>query len=259
MIYSICTGILLTILDRCTNIDPSANPEKESDMRSNPQSPSSRARSEAVALDTRDVLPGVSRLSESMRVESLSRRTGSGGLSMHPAQRSLLWLNVIGGIAVLGSYVHGLASNPLTRGAVWGDVPDVLRPFYTINMLLAAAGYFAFSFYVFRRLDPVRTRIAGGFGFGAFHVLYALILLPSALWLPLTFEMLAAPSAGLWLAIRAVLALVGLGSLGLMLAIASAVPRSAPGARRIALVGTAFFSLQTAVLDALIWPAYFPV
>jgi len=178
---------------------------------------------------------------------------------MHPMRRSLLWLNVLGGIAVLGSYVHGLASNPLTRGAVWGDVPEALRPFYTINMFLAAAGYFAFSSYVFRQLDPARTRIAGRFGFGAFHVLYALILVPSALWLPLTFEMLAAPSAWLWLVIRIDLALVGLGSLGLMGAIASAQPPGAPGARRLALLGTLFFCLQTALLDALIWPAYFPV
>jgi hypothetical protein len=82
---------------------------------------------------------------------------------------------------------------------------------------------------------------------------------PSALWLPLTFAMLEAPSAGLWLAIRVTLALVGLGSLGLMAAIASALPRGGHGARRIALVGTLFFALQTALLDALIWPAYFPV
>jgi hypothetical protein len=178
---------------------------------------------------------------------------------MHPARRSLLWLNVLGGIAVLGSYVHGLASNPQTRGALWGDVPEALRPFYTVSMLLAAAGYFAFSSFVFRRLDPDRTRIVGQFGFGAFHVLYAMILVPSALWLPLTFEMLAAPSSALWLAIRVTLALVGLGSLGLMAAVASAVPHNASGARRIALIGTLFFSLQTALLDALIWPAYFPL
>jgi hypothetical protein len=178
---------------------------------------------------------------------------------VQPSRRSLLWLNLIGGVAVLGSYVHGLASNPLTRGAVWGEVPEALRPFYTVNMLLAAAGYFAFSFFVFRRLDLARTRVAGGFGYGAFHVLYALILIPSALWLPLTFEMLESPSAGLWLAIRGVLALVGLGSLGLMLALASAGPHQAPGARRAALVGAAFFTFQTAVLDALVWPAYFPV
>ena len=182
-----------------------------------------------------------------------------GGSRVPPSKRSLLWLNVIGGSAVLGSYAHGLASNPLTRGAVWGDVPEAFRPFYTVNMLLAAAGYFAFSFFVFRRLDPARTRIARGFGYGAFHLLYALILIPSALWLPLTFEMLESPSAGLWLAIRGVLALVGLGSVGLLAAIASASPHQAPGARRAALVGAAFFTLQTAVLDALVWPAYFPV
>jgi hypothetical protein len=160
---------------------------------------------------------------------------------------------------VLGSYVHGLAANPLTRGALWGELPEALRPFYTLNMFLAAAGYFAFSSFVFRRLDPERTRIAGGFGFGAFTLLYALILLPSALWLPLTFEMIEAPSGALWLAIRVTLALVGLGSLGLLAAVASAVPHEAPGARRIALVGASFFSLQTAVLDALVWPVYFPV
>jgi hypothetical protein len=180
-------------------------------------------------------------------------------LSIHPARRSLVWLNVLGGIAVLASYVHGLASNPLTRGAVWGDIPEALRPFYTVNMFLAAAGYFAFSAFVFFRLDPARTRVLGRFGFRAFHVLYALILVPSALWLPLTFAMLEAPTGVLWLAIRVVLALVGLGSLGLMLAVASAAPHSSPAARWIALIGGLFFTLQTAVLDALIWPAYFPV
>jgi hypothetical protein len=45
-------------------------------------------------------------MSESMGVESLHRRSGSGGRSMHPARRTLLWLNVLGGIAVLGSYVY---------------------------------------------------------------------------------------------------------------------------------------------------------
>jgi hypothetical protein len=47
---------------------------------------------------------------------------------MKPSRRSLLWLDVLGGIAVLGSYVHGLASNPLTRGAVWGTSPRRCAP-----------------------------------------------------------------------------------------------------------------------------------
>jgi hypothetical protein len=177
---------------------------------------------------------------------------------MHPARRSLLLLNVLGGIAVLGSYVHGLATHPATRAQVWGGVPEALRPLYTVSMLLAAAGYFAFSFFVFFRLDPERTRLAGRLRFGALHAIYALILLPSALWMPLSFAMLEAPSAALWAAIRVVLGLVGIGSLALVGAVASARPPDASLARGVALAGALAFAFQTAVLDALVWPAYFP-
>jgi hypothetical protein len=177
---------------------------------------------------------------------------------MHPKRRSLLWLNVIGGIAVLGSYVHGIVTHPLTRGDAWGGVPVALQPLYTANMLFAAAGYFAFSYFVFFRLDPDRARIGERFGFQIFHRLYALILIPAALWMPLTFAMLDSPGTGLWLAVRGVLMLTGLGSLGLLAAIAMVQPCQGEGSRRLALLGCLFFCLQTAVLDALVWPAYFP-
>lgn len=169
---------------------------------------------------------------------------------MFSSRSSLLWINLLGGIAVLGSYAYGLAANPLTRGDVWGGVPDALRPVYTVNMFLAAAGYFAFSYFVFFRVDPARL--------GVFHPLYLLILLPSALWLPLTFAMLEGPSPLLWWTIRGTLALVGLGSIGLLVALVAAPAREATGARRLALFGCAAFCIQTAVLDAIIWPAFFP-
>lgn len=176
---------------------------------------------------------------------------------MTPSRRSLLWLNVLGGSAVLGSYAWGLGGHPELRGALWGGVPEALRPLYTASMLLAAAGYFAFSFYVFFRLAPERVSV-GRLGFGVFHALYALILLPSALWLPLTLVMLESPSDARWLAVRAVLALVAVGSLGLVAALALARPAPARVARAVALAGALAFSFQTALLDALVWPAYFP-
>lgn len=177
---------------------------------------------------------------------------------MRAGRGTLLGLNLLGGGAVLASYAHGLTTHPETRALLWGGVPEALRPLYTASMLAAAAGYFAFSFFVFFRLDPARTRVSGRFGFGIFHALYALILLPSALWLPLTFAMLEAPSDARWTAIRVVLALVGLGSLGLVAAIASVRPAPARVARRVALAGALAFSFQTAVLDACVWPAFFP-
>jgi hypothetical protein len=176
---------------------------------------------------------------------------------MHPLRRALLAIHLVGGLAVLGSYAHGFATWPELAPSLWGGVPDWLRPFYTASMLLAAAGYFAMSLPIAFRLDPERTRV-GASGFGLFPWLYALILLPSALWMPLTFELLQRPRPGLWLAIRLVLLLVGAGSLLLCVAIARARPWPSRRLQRLALAGGLAFSLQTALLDALLWPALFP-
>jgi hypothetical protein len=180
------------------------------------------------------------------------------GSNMHPKRIWLLAINVVGGIAVLGSYAHGMATHPGTAGAVWGGVPGGLRPVYTVSMLLAALGYFAFTYFVFLRADPERIRIADRFGFGVFNALYALILVPSALWMPLTFAMLEAPADGLWWAIRLTLGLVGVGSLGLLAALLWLRPRAPARAYWMAVAGSLAFSWQTACLDAIVWPAFFP-
>ena len=181
------------------------------------------------------------------------------GSAMHPQRRRMAWINVLGGTAVLGSYVHGLATHPATRGEIWGNVPDTLRPAYTITMLLAAAGYFAFTYLFFFRVDPRAMRIGRRFGFGAINALYAGVLVPSALWLPLTFAMIDSPNELSWMAIRLVLAVVGLSSAGLLASLLFMRPRPRGWAFPVAVAGCAAFCLQTAVLDALLWPAFFPV
>jgi hypothetical protein len=168
---------------------------------------------------------------------------------------TLIALNVLGGSAVLASYVVGTGALP--GDALWGGVPDSLRPLYTVNMLLAAAGYFLFTPYILFRLDPETTRVAGRFDYRAFHLLYALILLPSALWLPLTGLMAEQPTPALWASVRIDLALVALGALGLLASLISLGSR-APKGRRLAIAGLIPFCLQTVVLDALVWPALFP-
>lgn len=177
---------------------------------------------------------------------------------IHPQRLTLLIINVLGGTAVLGSYAHSLANHPDTRGALWGGVPEALQPIYTISMLLAAVGYFPFTYLLGFRVDPNRARVAGGLGFDAFNVLYALVLAPSALWMPLTFAMIAQPNPTLWLMIRAVLALVGVGSVGLIVALITLQPRPSRPLHVAAIVGAIAFAVQTALLDALVWPAYFP-
>jgi len=177
--------------------------------------------------------------------------------STHIQTRFLIVLNVVGGIAVLASYAIGLGSASSSGAALWGDLPEALRPYYTINMFLAAAGYFLFTPYIAFRLRPEQTQIAGRFGYGLFPLLYALVLIPSAIWLPLTQHMIAQPSAALWLLVRLDLACVGLGALGLLAALLALRAPWSRG-RALALLGLVPFCLQTALLDALVWPAFFP-
>jgi hypothetical protein len=125
-------------------------------------------------------------------------------------------------------------------------------------MLTATAGYFAFAQHLFLRADPDDTRF-GPLPFGALHSIFALILLPSAVWMPLTFAYLDAPSAGLFLAIRVVLALVGLGSLALVVALLRMQPKGQPVSWGFAFAGSLLFLFQTGVLDALVWTHYFPL
>jgi hypothetical protein len=98
---------------------------------------------------------------------------------------------------VIGSYAWGFLTHSNAGQALWGGVPGSIRPFYTANMLLAAAGYFALTYFVLFRLDPTITRVLGRFPFDLFNVLYAVILISSGLWMPLTLFALEGSSLGL--------------------------------------------------------------
>ena len=178
---------------------------------------------------------------------------------MHAQKRWMLGINLLGGIAVLGSYAIGLVTHPGAGGALWGGVPDSLRPLYTAGMLLAALGYFAFLYFLLFRLDPGPARVGGRLGYGLFNLLLAAILVPSVLWMQLTIRMVQQPGPGLWAAIRLVLALVGLAAVGLVLALLWLRPKQPRWAYWAAVAGAALFALHTGVLDALVWPSFFPV
>ncbi len=66
------------------------------------------------------------------------------------------------------------------------------------------------------------------------------------------------PSSVLWLGIRWVLALVGLGLVALLWALLSLRPRRPSAAYWPAVAGAVAFCIQTAVLDLFVWTAFFP-
>ncbi|MBN1439265.1 MAG: hypothetical protein JW929_07650 [Anaerolineales bacterium] len=169
----------------------------------------------------------------------------------------LLAINLIGGSAVIGSYIWGLAGRAGAADILWGGVPEAVRPYYTAGMLLAALGYFAFTYFLLFRINPANHSVFGRLGAWIYPWLYLGILAPSALWLPATFWAVGNQNAiAVWI-VRGVLILVALFSLGLLAALLGAEPRRPALAHALAVVGAAFFCVQTVILDAVVWGAAF--
>jgi hypothetical protein len=176
---------------------------------------------------------------------------------MHPQKKQWLAINVLGGVAVLGSYAHGLITHPETRNLLWGDMPGPLQGVYGVTMWLATAGYLVFMQYVFFRVDPVEARVGKRVGFGVINACCAAVVVASALWMPLTFAYLEHPSMGLWVLIRADLIVVGIGAVGLLVTLFNLSPRPSGRAGVVTVIALLLFALQTAFLDPFVWPLFF--
>ena len=175
---------------------------------------------------------------------------------MQADQRTIVLINVVGGCVVLGSYLWGFIAQTAAMGALWGGVPEAARGIYTVNMFLAAGGYFLFTPYLVFRWMTVPT-LRGPENTRWLSCLYLAILVPSAMWLPLTALMLENPGALLWLVIRVTLVLVGAGAVGLLWTLARTRTEDRRPGFKFAVVGLLPFILQTAILDAIVWPIYF--
>jgi hypothetical protein len=176
---------------------------------------------------------------------------------MRTEQVILLIINILGGAAVIGSYVLGLKGQSGGASVLWGGVPENIRPIYGVSMILAALGYFAFIYFILFRLVPGEVLIGGRFGFSLFYAIFLVILIASAFWMPLTNAYVNNPGTGMWIGVRTVLALVGLGSIALMLALLT-LQTKVPGISYwLAVAGSGYFAFHTAILDALVWAALF--
>jgi hypothetical protein len=176
---------------------------------------------------------------------------------METSKKILITINVVGGIAVIGSYILGIGSQSGGTSALWGGVPEDIQPIYGLSMLLAALGYFLFIFFIIVKLKPKETVISGRFGYNLFNLIFILILLPSALWMPLTSMYVEDPNVGLSFAIRFVLTIVGLASIALVWSITKIGDKRPLKHFQLAVLGSAYFAFHTFVLDAVIWSVLF--
>jgi hypothetical protein len=169
----------------------------------------------------------------------------------------LLIINVLGGIAVIGSYVLGLHSQSGGASVLWGNVPQNARTVYAISMVLSALGYFAFIYYLLFRIVPSEVSIAGKFGFSLFYIIFLVMLIASAFWMPLTNLYVGHPGMGVWVGVRVVLALVGLAAIALFCSLLTLHGKTPGVFYWLAVTGAGYFAFHTAILDAIVWAALF--
>lgn len=89
------------------------------------------------------------------------------------------------------------------------------------------------------------------------YVLYLMILLPSALWMPLTHAEIANPTGLTWFLIKFVLWIVGIGAIALLTAMLNFEPQNPGWAYFVSVIGAMLIAFQTLVMDAIIWVRFF--
>jgi len=166
-------------------------------------------------------------------------------------------INILGGISVLFSYAHGLINHVELHDHLWGGITEFIRPLYTINMLLATAGYFFFTSYIINKMFRNKKNQYKKIHFVIINILYAGIIIPSAFWMPMTCQVLTYSSDWLWIEIRIILLIVGLSSSGLILFFFFSKIRTNDWHYIAGVIGLISFWIQTMILDALVWPYYF--
>ena len=169
-----------------------------------------------------------------------------------------LVINALGGFAVIASYAAGLISHPNTEELLWGRITPALKPVYLVSMPLATVSYLLVLYFIFFHLDAKTVQIGGSGGFLVLDLIFMVILVFSAFWMPLTYNLIETQWPGWWFYIRLVLFAVGLASLALLYSLLVINQREPEWSYRLAVAGAAIFFIQVGVMDAFVWPALFP-
>ena len=157
-------------------------------------------------------------------------------------------LQVLGGLAVLGSYAWGLQQSDPMR--LWGTIPPDWIPPYTACMPFAAVGYLVATGLAWRGSDAATLwRLA---------VPYAGLLVASAAWMPMSLVAVEQADPGWWTWIQLDLAVTAIASVTLWAHFWFRA-RWDGGRWWAALVGWTLLCWQTVVLDAVVWPRFFVI
>ena len=143
---------------------------------------------------------------------------------------------------------------------LWGNIDKGLQSIYTYSMFITTLCFLSIIFFIHTSVNADTKVFGTKFGEGGFDYYFqplALIILPSMIWMPLTYLYLIDGSF-LWrYAIVATLMAVALGSCLLMYALQNTIPKEMINnrlrARNVAVNASKYVAFHLTILDAIYW------
>jgi len=167
---------------------------------------------------------------------------------------TLLILIFIGGSLVLLSYLYAIKTYSGNVNDFWGGFPKQYLSVYYVSMLVSAVSFFIFTSYILLQFDMLTERHIFKV---VFPVLYTILLIGSAIWMPsVKLYLIDAPSF-LWIFIRTILFSVGFSSLVMTVVLFITKPNPISTHYVGAVVASSYFCFHTLILDGFVWPHFF--
>ena len=169
---------------------------------------------------------------------------------------SLVIINIIFGSLVLLSYYNGINKNPELSLKLWGGVPKILHTFIVSFMFVGAIGYFFFTTHLLLNVSS-DYMFFEKFNYWYLHIIYLMILIPSALWMDLTFIYMRDGTTLNWFYVVSCLSSVAFFSVVLFLFVVDTYVDKVHWLYFPAVLGSLAFAFHTVFLDGLIWTFFF--
>ena len=182
---------------------------------------------------------------------------------MEITRQLVLIFTFVFGPLVLASYVYGISHADKPQD-LWGGIPLSWQAYIVPFMFIAAAGFLIYWWIVFFQFDQdTFSSLHWPWGYsdgnGAIRLLlaYALVLIPSALWLESTLFHLSNNYSWTPVLVIGILMMVAIGNIMLGLLAYGAYQDGVNGSGMM-LIGAVMLGIQCIVNDCIIWSLKFP-
>jgi|TARA_B100000085_G_scaffold141987_1_gene129253 hypothetical protein len=182
---------------------------------------------------------------------------------MDVTRQAVLIFTLIFGPLVLLSYVYGV-SHSEDPSELWGGIPETWWSFIVPFMFIAAAGFMAYWYVIFFKLDEktlgeLRWPWVESDGLGNTRLLasFALVMIPSALWLESTLFHINSDYSWTPILVIGILTLVSIGNV-MMGLLAYAAYKDGVDYAGIMLTGSIMLGIQCILNDWILWTYKFP-